>query len=99
MGKKSKPKRMTPARKINDIKRGAKSAGFAAIELASLFGPEAVQVYQNRANPVEAVSRALSLKTGFNFTDGTFKPERMIEGWGPYALQKVIRKAISFFGA
>lgn len=72
-------------RKSKKSKRRGKSLQRTAeslIGIAAYVGPEVGAVMAGGFTP-EAIANAVSLKTGYNFLDGSFDPSRLILGWGP----------------
>lgn len=66
-------------------RRGGKSLSRTVESLlgtVALIAPEIGTAYAGGFTP-EAIANALSLKTGYNFLDGSFDPSRLVLGWAP----------------
>lgn len=93
MGKKKTKKKQNPIVKtIRQVESGIKRG----IPLAALIMPGAAHLMA--APNIAGAQSALARYTGFHMADGSFKPERLIEGWGPFIASKLIIKVANMFG-
>jgi len=75
-------------------RRGGKSLSKAfdpIYALLATFGPEAYTYFANGGG-LNGAAKALSLKTGFDFSTGQMVPANMLLGWGPVTLYKAGKK-------
>lgn len=82
----------------NKAKSKRKSITQTADKMFRLFafiGPEAGTVYAGGFS-VDAIAQALSLKTGFNFKDGSMDFGRLAMGWGPILGYEAAKKGKAF---
>lgn len=81
LAKKKKPRR----------KKSLKQTATNLMSLAAFFMPEVAVLAAEGVNAQSAV-KALSLKTGFDASTGTWNPALLVAGWGPTVGFEVGRK-------